>query len=81
MAITNTISYYLQTGEWMELGCKQTLSPYNYVFCFKPDMVNGKDQLTVVLHPNTEKNGKILKQDGDHDSFEYDIGKRVILLT
>jgi hypothetical protein len=72
MAMTNTISHYLQTGEWMQVGCPQTLSPSDYVACFKPEMmgVDGKDlQFTTVLHPNPLLNGKTVKY-GDHEDFD-----------
>ena len=79
MALTNTISHYLQTGEWMQVGCPQTLSPADWVGCFKAEIVDGNDpQFTVVLHPNPLLNGKTLKDDGEN-SFEYETGKRVYL--
>jgi hypothetical protein len=71
MAMTNTISHYLQTGEWMQKGCPQTLSPSDYVACFKPEMgVDGKDlQFTIVFHPNPLLNGKIFKE-GDYEYLD-----------
>jgi hypothetical protein len=79
MAVTHTISHYLKTGEWIQVGCPQTLSPADFVGCFKADKVDGNDpQFTVVLHPNPLLNGNTFRADGDH-SFLYDTAKKIYL--
>ena len=49
MAISNTISHYLRTGEWKAVGCEDTSSSFSYVFCY----LVGNQNVTYpfVLHP------------------------------
>ena len=49
MAISNTISHYLRTGEWKAVGCEDTSSSFSYVFCNLVDTQNGTDHFNVLL--------------------------------
>jgi len=56
MAISNTISHYLRTGEWKAVGCEDTSSSFSYVFCNLVDTQNGTDHFNV-LHKLPTMNG------------------------
>ena len=58
MAISNTISHYLRTGEWKAVGCEDTSTQFSYVFCIGQ---NGTDHFNV-LHKNPARNGPMKKE-------------------
>ncbi len=61
MAVQNTISHFLQTGEWKQVGCpysNETSIPFQYVTCFSDE------DFTSVLHPNPAINGTNVKENG-----------------
>ena len=72
MAISNTISHYLRTGEWKAVGCEDTSSSFSYVWCHLVDTQNGTN--AIILTPpmkNLLKTQKKKMLEMSHTIYQY----------